>query len=271
MENAVTVQFEGDVAVVVIDNPPINAGSLAVRRGLVQAIDQVSVQSETKAAVLIGAGKTFVAGADIREFGAPVEDPSLPDVIARIERCPLPVVAAIHGTAFGGGLETALVCHYRVASPSAQVGQPEVKLGLIPGAGGTQRLPRLAGVAKAAEMCAGGQPIGAAEAAKYNIVDRVIEGELLAGAVAFAREIAARGGPPRKTRDLNEKLADRAANRSCRVLGRPRPFREAAHLDGQPGRSGCGGHAFVCAHHGSMVRGVLGCGGQGHDRGAPRR
>src|SRR5205814_3588224 len=129
-----------------------------------------------------------------------------------LEESPKPIVAAINGTCLGGGLELAMACHYRVASSSAQVGQPEVKLGLIPGAGGTQRLPRLAGVAKAAEMCAGGRPIGAAEALQCGIVDRVIEGDLLAGAVDFAREMAARGEPPRKTRDLGNKLADAGAN-----------------------------------------------------------
>src|SRR5581483_5907641 len=119
---------------------------------------------------------------------------------------------AIHGTAFGGGLETALVCHYRVAVPSAQVGQPEVKLGIIPGAGGTQRLPRLAGVAKAAEMCATGDPVKAPEALSFGILDKVIEGDLLHGAIAFAREVADKGGPPRKTCDLNDKIKDQKAN-----------------------------------------------------------
>src|SRR6185503_6955353 len=133
---------------------------------------------------------TFIAGADIKEFGKVTSGEkrggSLLPLLLALEDCTKPTIAAIHGTAFGGGLETAMACHYRVASPSAQVGQPEVKLGLIPGAGGTQRLPRLAGVAKAAEMCAGGQPISAAEALKFGIVDRMVEEDLLAGAIAFA-------------------------------------------------------------------------------------
>src|SRR5207248_8726589 len=129
-----------------------------------------------------------------------------------LEDCPKPVVAAIHGTAFGGGRETAMACHYRVGVASARVGQPEVKLGLISGAGGTQRLPRLAGVAKAAEMCAGGEPVNAAQALANGIIDKIIEGDLFAGAVAYAREIAAQSAPPRKTRELSDKLGTVASN-----------------------------------------------------------
>src|SRR5205085_10036992 len=163
-----------------------------------------------------GGGRTFIAGADIKEFGKITsgqkrELSGLMPLLVALEDCPKPVVCAIHGTALGGGLETAMACHYRVAVPGAQVGQPEVKLGLIPGAGGTQRLPRLAGVVKAAEMCAGGDPIGAADALACGILDKLIDGDLLAGAAAFAREVAARGGPPRKTRDLPVKPADPAA------------------------------------------------------------
>src|SRR5205823_8938676 len=126
-------------------------------------------------------------------------------LLEALHDCPKPVVCAIHGTAFGGGLETAMACHYRVAVPSAQVGQPEVKLGLIPGAGGTQRLPRLAGVAKAAEMCTTGNPVGAAEALQCGILDQIVSGELLPGALAFTRQVIAKGEPPRKTRDLTAK------------------------------------------------------------------
>src|SRR5207248_5895595 len=166
-----------------------------------------------KAVVLIGGGRTFIAGADIKEFlkftsGANARDLGIDPMLAALEDCPKPVVCAIHGTALGGGLETAMACHYRVAVPAAQVGQPEVKLGLIPGAGGTQRLPRLAGTGKAAEMCAGGESIGAAGALACDILDKLIDGDLLAGAVAFAREVAGRGGPPRKTRDLPVNPAD---------------------------------------------------------------
>jgi 3-hydroxyacyl-CoA dehydrogenase len=165
--------------------------------------------------VLIGSGTTFVAGADIKEFGKITSGTAKRGVafvpmLVRIEDCPKPVVMAIHGQAFGGGLELAMAGHYRVAVPSAKVGQPEVKLGIIPGAAGTQRLPRLAGVAKAVEMCADGGPISAKDALKYGIVDKLIEGDLLQGALAFAREVA--GKPVPKTRERNEKLGTPEAN-----------------------------------------------------------
>src|SRR6185436_14312486 len=151
-----------------------------------------------KGAVLIGGGQTFIAGADIKEFGKITsgqrkERINFLGLLRTIEDCPKPLVAAIHGTAFGGGLEVAMAFHYRVAVPSAQVGQPEVKLGIIPGAAGTQRLPRLAGVARAVQMCADGNPIKAQEALTAGIVDRVVEGDLLQGAIAFLREKLASG------------------------------------------------------------------------------
>ena len=195
------------MATITIDNPPVNALSPAVIDGLARALDQLEKDSSIQAAVLIGAGKTFVAGADIKEFGKMTAGQShgleLPAVLNRIEACATPIVAAIHGSAFGGGLELALGCHYRVASPGSQLGQPEVKLGLIPGAGGTQRLPRLIGLQKALEMCAEGNPIGTEEAFRLGLIDRAIEGDLLAGAMAFAREVTGQPGP--KTRDRNDK------------------------------------------------------------------
>ena len=213
----VTVTTREGVGVITINNPPVNALSPGVPEGITAAVKALQDDRSVQAIVLIGGGRTFIAGADIKEFekitsGQKRDLSPMRNMLVALEGCPTPIIAAIHGTAFGGGLETAMVCHYRVASPSAQVGQPEVKLGLIPDAGGTQRLPRLAGVAKAAEMCAGGQPIAAAEALQFGIIDRVIEGDLLAGAIAFAREMSASGNPPRKTRDLNDKLADAAAN-----------------------------------------------------------
>ena len=167
--------------------------------------------------MLIGGGKTFIAGADIKEFGKitsgkKTRDVGLYPTLTEIENCPKPVVCAIHGTAFGGGLEFAQACHYRVAAPNAQIGQPEVKLGIIPGAAGTQRLPRLAGVVHAAEMCAMGNPISAKQAHEWGIVDQLIEGDLLAGAVAFARAQAASGKPPRKVREISDRFGDPAAN-----------------------------------------------------------
>ena len=168
-----------------------------------------------KAAVLIGGGRTFIAGADIKEFekmtsGKTERGAGLLPLLLKIENCAKPVVIAIHGNAFGGGLEIAMSGHYRVASPDAQVGQPEVKLGIIPGAAGTQRLPRLAGVEKAVEMCVEGKPVKAPDALKFGIVDRLIEGDLLAGAIEFAREIA--GKPAPKTRERNEKLGTEEQN-----------------------------------------------------------
>src|SRR5207247_2867012 len=165
-----------------------------------------------RALVLIGSGRTFIAGADIREFGKITSGErkdkfSLAALMLQMEDSSKPVICAIHGTAFGGGLEVAMGAHYRVAVASAQVGQPEVKLGLIPGAGGTQRLPRLAGVAKAVEMCAFGEPVKAPAALEAGIVDRIVEGDLLSGAIAFARGILAKGETPRKPRERNGKLA----------------------------------------------------------------
>lgn len=205
------------IGVITINNPPVNALSPGVPEGIREAVESFGQDSAVKAVVLIGGGRTFIAGADIKEFGKITSGQKrdlspIRNMLVALESCPKPVIAAIHGTAFGGGLETALVCHYRVATPSAQVGQPEVKLGLIPGAGGTQRLPRLAGIAKAAEMCAFGEPIRTAEALQCGIIDRIIEGDLLAGAIAFALEVAAIGKPPRKTCDLDDKLRDTAAN-----------------------------------------------------------
>ena len=214
MTDLVQLTKDNGIAVITINNPPVNALSPGVPEGISEALDQIVRDDSVKAAVLIGGGRTFVAGADIKEFGKMTSGksrgPGLLPLLLKIEDSSKPVVMAIHGTAFGGGLELAMAGHYRVAVPSAQVGQPEVKLGLIPGAAGTQRLPRLAGVAKAVEMCVSGNPVKAEEALKFGIVDRIIEGDLLAGAVAFAREAASK--PARKTRERNEKLGNAAEN-----------------------------------------------------------
>jgi 3-hydroxyacyl-CoA dehydrogenase len=209
MSDLVQLTKNNDIGVITINNPPVNALSPGVPEGISDAIEQINQDAALKAAVLIGGGRTFVAGADIKEFGKITSGKTqrgiafLP-LLLRIEDCRKPVVMAIHGTAFGGGLELAMSGHYRVAAPSAQVGQPEVKLGLIPGAAGTQRLPRLAGVAKALEMCVDGNPVKAPDALKVGILDRLIEGDLLTGAIAFAREIVAKPAP--KTRERREKL-----------------------------------------------------------------
>src|ERR1022692_541451 len=214
MNNLVRISRDNDIAVITIDNPPVNALSPGVPEGIGSAIDEVNGDAAVKAAVLIGGGRTFVAGADIKEFGKMTSGASprrsLLPLLLHIEDSRKPVVMAIHGTAFGGGLELAMSGHYRVAAPTAQVGQPEVKLGIIPGAGGTQRLPRLVGVEKAVEMCAEGKPVSARDAAALGLIDRLIEGDLLSGALAFAREIA--GKPANKTRERTEKLGTVADN-----------------------------------------------------------
>src|SRR5580693_1865645 len=215
MSDLVQLTKNNDIAVVTINNPPVNALSPGVPEGIAVAIEQIDKDDSVRAAVLIGGGKTFVAGADIKEFGKLTSGKSgggfeLPALLLKIEDCRKPIVMAIHGSAFGGGLELAMSGHYRVAVPAAQLGQPEVKLGIIPGAAGTQRLPRLAGVAKAVEMCADGNPIKAVDALSAGIIDRLIDGDLSTGAVAFAREIADK--PVRKTRERNEKLGSADEN-----------------------------------------------------------
>ncbi|MDQ3471387.1 MAG: 3-hydroxyacyl-CoA dehydrogenase NAD-binding domain-containing protein, partial [Pseudomonadota bacterium] len=189
MTDPICTRKHGDVLIVLSNNSPVNALSAAVRQGLVAAIDAAEADATIKAVVIACEGQTFFAGADITEFGKPPVMPWLPQVVDRIEACGKPVVAAIHGTALGGGLEIALGCHYRVAVPDAKLGTPEVKLGLLPGAGGTQRLPRVAGVPKALQMCATGNSIGAQEAFDCGLVDRLIEGDLVPHAVAYAEEV----------------------------------------------------------------------------------
>src|ERR1700688_3031716 len=208
MDDLVQLTKDKDVAIITINNPPVNALSPAVAQGIAQAIEQAGKDNGTKAVVLIGGGRTFIAGADIKEFGKITSGKTqrgagLLPLLLQIEDVRRPVVVAMHGSAFGGGLELAMAGHYRVAAPNTQLGQPEVKLGIIPGAGGTQRLPRLVGVAQAVEMCAEGNPITAQEALKLGLVDHLIEGDLLPGAIAFSRDIAAK--PLRKTRERNEK------------------------------------------------------------------
>src|SRR5690349_24526256 len=175
----ISTRKHGDVLIILSNNPPVNALSTAVRQGLVDAIAEAEADDSVNAVVIACEGQTFFAGADITEFGKPPQQPWLPAVVDIIENCSKPVVAAIHGTAFGGGLEVALSCHYRVADKSAKLGTPEVKLGLLPGAGGTQRLPRVAGVRKALEMTSTGNPIGARQAFECGLVDRLVEGDLI--------------------------------------------------------------------------------------------
>jgi 3-hydroxyacyl-CoA dehydrogenase len=206
--NAVTdLTREGDIAVLTIDSPPVNALSADVRNGLRDGVQQAAADPAVKAIVLICAGRTFIAGADISEFGKPTKGATLPEIQGALEGGPKPVIAAIHGTALGGGFETALMCHYRVAVPSAKCGLPEIKLGLIPGAGGTQRLPRLSGVENALSAILSGTPFGAKQALEWGVIDALVEdGKLREGAIAFARKVIDANMPLRKIRDLNDKI-----------------------------------------------------------------
>ncbi|OLB96797.1 MAG: 3-hydroxyacyl-CoA dehydrogenase [Candidatus Rokubacteria bacterium 13_1_40CM_68_15] len=206
MSQSVSLDRQGRVAVVTVNNPPVNALSHHVRQGLRDAIAQAAGDSGAAAIVIACAGRTFIAGADITEFGKPPQEPTLSQVQDVIERSPKPVVAAIHGTALGGGLEVAMTCHWRVGVKTARLGQPEVKLGLIPGAGGTQRLPRLVGVDRALSMIVGGDPIGGEEAKRLGLVDEIIDGDLTAGAIAFAERVVTEKRPLRKVRDLDDKV-----------------------------------------------------------------
>ena len=225
---SVDLQRDGELAVVTVDNPPVNALKHEVRAGLAEALRQARADGAVKAVVISCAGRTFFAGADITEFGKPPQAPSLHDVIAAIEAIPKPVIAALHGTALGGGFELALACHFRVAVATARVGLPEVKLGLLPGAGGTQRLPRLVGPEKSLKMIVTGDPIQASEALTDGVIDEIVEGDLTAGAVAFARRVVAEGRPLTLVRDREDKLigegfADAAEEVTRRLRGREAP------------------------------------------------
>ncbi len=193
--DAVTVAVEDGIAIITINNPPVNALGQAVRQGLDQAIKTIAADDAVTAAVIIGQGRVFIAGADIREFGLPPQPPFLNDVINAIEASAKPVTAAIHGVALGGGLEVALACHYRIGDPKARVGLPEVSLGIIPGAGGTQRLPRLIGAEAATGMITSGRQVPATEAAELGILDAVADGDLKAFATDFAKGCAAKPIP----------------------------------------------------------------------------
>jgi len=197
----VRIERRGGIAIIWIDNPPVNALSHAVREGLMQCFDEVAGDSGVEAIVVACSGRTFIAGADIREFGRPPEAPHLPDLIARIEATAKAVIAAMHGTALGGGLEVALGCHYRIAARSASLGLPEVNLGLLPGATGTQRLPRLIGAQRALDMMLSGKPVTAPQALETGLIDRICDDDsLLDEAVDLAAQVAANG--PRRIRDM---------------------------------------------------------------------
>ena len=201
------MQRDGAVAVIVVDNPPVNALKHEVRAGMLEHFTKAAPDNSIEAIVLTGAGRTFMAGADITEFGKPMKPPGLAEVIAAIEKIHKPTIAAVHGTPLGGGLEVTLGCHFRVAAPGTRLGLPEIKLGIIPGAGGTQLLPRLVGVEKGLAMILSGDPIPAKDALAAGLVDEIIEGDLVKGAVAFAKKVIAEKRPLRHVRDLNDKIA----------------------------------------------------------------
>src|SRR5919201_994536 len=213
---SVDLERRGRVAVITVNNPPVNALSQHVRQGLRDGVTQAVADAAVSAIVITCAGRTFIAGADITEFGKPPQAPGLHEVLDLIEASPKPVMAAIHGTALGGGLEVALACHYRVGVKTARFGLPEVRLGLLPGAGGTQRLPRVVGVEKALQMIVSGDPIGADEALRHWLIDAIVDGDLTAAGVAYADKVVGEKRPLKKIRDLDDKLAA--------VRGKPEVF-----------------------------------------------
>src|ERR1700719_4893771 len=189
------MRTDADVAVITTDNPPVNAMKYEVRVGLLDLVSRATGDTAISAVVIACAGRTFVAGADITEFGKPPRQPTGIAVIETMEASPKPIIAALHGTPLGGGLELALGCHFRVAAPGTRLGLPEIKLGIIPGAGGTQRLPRLVGMDTAMAMILTGDPIPAGEALAAGLIDDIAEGDLVAAAVAFAHRVVAEKRP----------------------------------------------------------------------------
>ena len=212
MKGTVHYELRGDIALMTIDNPPVNPLSSGVRQGLSDGVNAALADDNVKAIILTGAGRAFIAGADISEFGGKAEGPSLHDCLTTMENSAKPIIAAINGTAFGGGLEVALCCHYRVIAASAPVGLPEVKLGLLPGAGGTQRLPRLIGAQKALDFILSGDPIPGPVATQMGIADALADGDVIESAMAFAADIIAKGSPVRRIRDEEDIVAKDRGN-----------------------------------------------------------
>ncbi|MFL9859139.1 3-hydroxyacyl-CoA dehydrogenase NAD-binding domain-containing protein [Paraburkholderia madseniana] len=228
--DVVTRELRGKVLLVTIDHAPVNALSADVRRGLLAAIEAADADKAVEAVLIVGAGRNFIAGADIREFGKPPVPPSLPDVCNRIEACAKPVVAAIHGAALGGGLEVALAAHYRLAVNGAKLGLPEVQLGLLPGAGGTQRTPRLIGAQAALDLILSGRHAGAKEALALGLIDRLgSSDDILAEGLAYAQELLAAHAPVRRTRDAAA-LSDRAASLAAVAAARAETAKKSRGL-----------------------------------------
>ena len=210
MSEVVNVSMQGEIAVVTVDSPPVNTLSREVRAGLKAAFETLRGRAEVKAVVLACAGKTFLSGGDMREFETGVQEPGYHEVLRLIEDSAVPVVAALYGTVMGGGVETALACHYRVAQQGTKLGLPEITLGIIPGAGGTQRMPRLVGLAPALDMMLSGKPLSVADAQKVSLVDTAVDGDVTGAAVAYARELVGAGKGPRRTRERTIAGADQA-------------------------------------------------------------
>jgi 3-hydroxyacyl-CoA dehydrogenase len=228
--DVVTRELRGKVLLVTIDHAPVNALSADVRRGVLAAIEAADADHAVEAVLIVGAGRNFIAGADIREFGKPPVPPSLPEVCNRIEACSKPVIAALHGAALGGGLEVALAAHYRIAVDGAKLGLPEVQLGLLPGAGGTQRTPRLIGAQAALDLILSGRHASAKEALAFGLIDRLGDtGDILAEGLAYVHELLAAHAPVRRTRDAAA-LGDRAASLAAVATAREETARKARGL-----------------------------------------
>jgi 3-hydroxyacyl-CoA dehydrogenase len=233
MGEVINVSLRDGLAVITVDRPPVNAIDQTVRAGLKRAFEELSLQLDVRAIVLGCAGRTFFAGADIKEFDTGIRPPTYHEVFRLIEDSPVPVVAAIHGTALGAGTEIALACHYRVATEDARLGLPELSLGIIPGAGGTQRLPRLIPLAAAADMMLSGRPMPASQAKDLGLVDELVPGDVIEGAVALAHSLVAEGRGPRRTRELpvrdaaqaEQLLAEKRAQIAKTMRGRNSPIR----------------------------------------------
>ncbi len=209
MTDLVQYSTRGAVGVITLANPPVNAFSAAVRAGVLEALEGIMADDALTAAVITGSGKLFSGGADIREFNTPagMQSPNLPELIEKTEAFPKPIVAALHGTAVGGALELSMACHYRVAAAGTRLGLPEVTLGIVPGAGGTQRMPRLVGAEAALDLIVGGRRIKAEEALELGLIDEVAESDVVDAAVALAERVAAEGGPPRRTSEMEDRVA----------------------------------------------------------------
>ncbi|MFT6696615.1 MAG: 3-hydroxyacyl-CoA dehydrogenase, partial [Paracoccaceae bacterium] len=207
----VTLKIEGSLAFVVINNPPVNALGQAVREGIAGGIKTAEANADVKAVILIAEGRTFPAGADITEFGKPPMEPGLPEVCQIIEDCTKPVIAALHGTTLGGGFEVALSAHYRIALATTKIGLPEVNLGILPGASGTQRMPRITGAGPALDLMLSGKPIGAEQGVAIGVIDEIVDGDLTAAATSYAQKLIENGSSRRPTSERREGFTDTAA------------------------------------------------------------